>query len=163
MRILHLFMVSIILLLPQQAMAQPAPSDGFEPANKMLRFGQVFFKAAKSKPQRHWFQQYRDPNTGENGEYHIAIHSGFRTEFIRSKSYPSDELSSLVIQNPSVRLPLGVKFGDSPTKVKGVFGNPTSEKPEEVRYDNGQPIARIVVFRFTRDRLIELELIYDHD
>jgi hypothetical protein len=164
MRLLKLAQATMLLFsLQSWGFAQTSTPTLSAASKNVLHFGQAFFRSFKAKPVRHWFERYRDSNSGEMDEYHIAVYQGFRTEFIRSKAYPRDELSSLVIQNPSIRLPLGIKFGDSPKKVIEILGPPTSEKPEEIRYDDGMPIAEIIIFRFTREHLIELELIYDHD
>lgn len=142
--------------------AQSDPIQGQEPARKFVTFGKTFFKKHRGSVLRHWMEKYRNPNSGLNGEWHTELHRGFRFEFIRGDRFTADELGCLIITDPTISLPLGIAFGDSKEKVISVLGAPTRMKGEIVEYEiNGDEF--MVVMRFTRSRLVELQVDYEHE
>jgi hypothetical protein len=132
-------------------------------ANHFLVFGHTFFKSIKAKPVKGWIEKYHNSNSELDDEMHTRIYLGFRVEFIRSKSYPSDELNGLVLQNPAIRLPFGIALGDTPEKIIKVLGSPKTKKPDQLVYEIGEALADQVVFSFYRERLVEVGIYYEHE
>ena len=150
-----------ILLVP--GLAQGLPSKE-KPGDLFIKFGHAFFESHRRKPLKQWVDNYKDSNSGEIDEWHTEFHPGVRFEYIRSKAYKGDELSGVTFTAPIFKLPLGIQLGDSPERIKSIFGEPTSSQPEFYEYDVGGPaLPDVLRFRFRYQRLIEFEIGYEHD
>ncbi len=132
------------------------------PINKFIQFGRTFFKSHRSGVLRHWMETYRNPNSELDGEFHTELHKGFRFEFIRGDRYTKDEVASVVITDPTIRLPLGLGLGDTKEKVLKVLGPPAMTKDEIIEYELSADWC-FVTMRFMRERLIEVEVAYEHE
>ncbi len=153
--------LALVLACTASAMAQ-AQSQPDAPGLKFVDFGRAFFKSHRSNSLRHWHEHFRNPNSELDGEWHTELHRGYRFEFIRGDRYKKDELGVIVINDPSIRLPLGVSLGATRDQIIQRFGKPDVAKDNFIEYELSYEVS-FLVFRFTRDRLIEIEVSIDHE
>ena len=144
------------------AQSPPVKYEAKAPINKFVPFGRAFFKAHRASVLHHWMEKYRNPNSELDGEFHTELHCGFRFEFIRGDRYTKDEVVAVVITDPTIRLPLGIALGDSKEKIIKLLGEPAISKDESIEYELSYDWS-FLTFRFTRNRLIEFEVSYEHE
>jgi len=132
------------------------------PGLEFVDYARTFFKSHRSNVLRRWHEHYRNPNSELNGEWHTELHRGYRFEFIRGDRYKHDELGCLVINDPSIRLPLGISLGATRDQVIERLGKPDAAKEDLIQYELSYE-ASFLAFRFTRGRLIEIEVSIDHE
>ena len=156
-------MVSLALVLTAGATAiAQSQSQSDAPGLKFVEFGRAYFKSHRSNTLRQWHERFRNPNSDLDGEWHTELHRGYRFEFIRGDRYKKDELGRLVINDPSIRLPMGVSLGETREQIIQRFGKPDVAKADFLEYELSYEVS-FLVFRFTRGRLIEIEVSIDHE
>ena len=153
--------LALVLATSISASAQ-AQSQPDSPGVKFVEFGRAFFKSHRTGALNHWHEHFRNPNSELDGEWHTELHRGFRFEFIRGDGYKKDELGRLVITDPSIRLPLGVSLGATREQIIQRFGKPDAVKENSIEYELSYEMS-FLLFRFTRERLIEIEVSIDHE
>jgi hypothetical protein len=157
-------MAAILIAAPVSLWPQapPVKYDEHSPINKFIPFGRTFFKNHRGSVLRHWMEKYHNSNSELDGEWHTELHRGFRFEFIRGDRYTKDELGSVVITDPTIPLPLGLALGDNKEKVLKILGPAAITKEDSFEYELSFEMC-FLTMRFTRGRLIEIEISYDHE
>ena len=133
-------------------------------AEIFVNFGDEFFKSIKAKPSKETVRKIK--NRYDESQVDLWItreYPHFKVVLVHSETAPEDLLNSLTIFHPRVRLPLGIKVGDTPDQVLKVLGKPTKRKSNVLEYETGELLSESATFRFTKGTLSQVEWYFEID
>jgi len=68
----------------------------------------------------------------------------------------------LAVTDPSIKLPSGISLGDTQAKIIEALGEPASKKTDSLEYELDYQWS-FISMRFSRGRLIEMEVSFEHE
>lgn len=158
----NLFTVLLLLESPLSLLGdQPNPATAVQ---DVIRFGNEFFVANRSKPSKVLVEKVKNPNDpNQLDEWRTCSAKGYWFKFYRSKTAPNDLLGSLVITSKDVMLPMGIRVGSTKGSVLERLGPPTSEGRNSISYAIGDVITNSVAFEFRNGFLWRIKWEYEID